>query len=355
MKIKIFILVIFFLLFDIVYAKSSTIVMDIDSKRILYEDNIYDKKLIASTTKIMTGLITLENYDLDKVITVGDEVLSAYGSNSYIEKDEELKVIDLLYGLFLRSGNDSALVLSNNILGGSKEFINLMNKKALEIGMKDTTFSNPTGLDDVDYNYSTCYDMALLSSYAYNNKLYRLITTTSKYKLQTNKKSYIWFNRNKMVNDYKYLTSGKTGYTPKAGKTLVTTASNNNLNLTIVSLNDPNHYQNQIDLYEKMFKKYKKYLILDHNKFKIDNNFYKKKVYIKKSFSYPLTDIEKDNIKVIVKLLKKDKVKDNDLVGYIYVTLYDKEIYKDNIYVDIDNKKNNIFDFIKKFIHGIIK
>ena len=121
---------------------SSTIVMDVDSGRVLYENNINSKKLIASTTKIMTCIIVLENSDIENTITIGDEVASMYGTNIYIEKGEKLKIIDLLYGLMLRSGNDAAITLAYNTLGYD-EFINKMNEKAKEIGMNDTTFNNP--------------------------------------------------------------------------------------------------------------------------------------------------------------------------------------------------------------------
>ena len=131
--------------------------------------------------------------------------------------------------------------------------------------------------------------MALLSSYAYKNPIYREIVGTKKYKIQTDKKSYSWTNRNKLLFTYKYAAGGKTGYTPSAGRTLVTNASKDNFNLTAVTLNDGNEYISHKEMYDYGFDNYKVYKILDKGKFKVDSAYYKNKIYIKKDFSYPLT------------------------------------------------------------------
>ena len=171
---KIFLLILI-IIFPINVFASSTMVMDNDSGRILYENNSNERRLIASTTKIMTCILVLENSDLSKKITVGDEILKVYGTNIYVEVGEILTIKDLLYGLMLRSGNDAAIVLANNIFNSEDEFIHKMNDKAKEIGMNNTVFNNPHGLDEETKNYSTAYDMALLAKYAYKNKMYRNI------------------------------------------------------------------------------------------------------------------------------------------------------------------------------------
>ena len=199
--------------------------MDLDSGRILYEKNAEQRRLIASITKIMTAIVAIEEGDLTEKITVGEEVLSMYGTNIYVEVGEKMKLRDLLYGLLLRSGNDASVVIAKAIAGSEEKFVDMMNQKAKEIGMKNTTFKNPHGLDEESENYSTAYDMALLSKYAYKNKTYRNIVSTNKYEVSTGKKTYLWYNRNKLLTTYEYCTGGKNGYTPRAGKTLVTTAS----------------------------------------------------------------------------------------------------------------------------------
>ena len=180
----------------------STIVMDLDSGRILYEKEIHESRLIASITKIMTCIITLENTSLEDSIIVGDEVLDIYGTNIYVQKGEVLTVEDLLYGLMLRSGNDAAMVLANHVFSNYDMFIQKMNEKAISVGMKNTTFSNPHGLDEDTQNYSTAYDMALLAQYAFQNPIYRKIIATKKYNTKSNFKSYIWYNRMSLLTQY---------------------------------------------------------------------------------------------------------------------------------------------------------
>ena len=158
--------------------------MDMDSNRILYEKNIDEQRLIASITKIMTAIIAIESGKLDEKVTVGDEVLKMYGSNIYIEVGEEITLRDLVYGLMLRSGNDAAVVIATYISGDEIKFVEKMNEKAKEVGMKNTIFNNCHGLDENTQNKSTAYDMALLSSYAFKNPIYRKVVGTKKYKVK---------------------------------------------------------------------------------------------------------------------------------------------------------------------------
>ena len=345
-KILIMLLTLIFIIPTKVEAASEIMVMDIDSGRVLFESNSNEKRLIASITKIMTAIVTIENMDINKTITVGDEVLKSYGTNTYISVGEKLRVKDLLYGLILRSGNDAALTLSYSLDNNPSTFIEKMNLKAKEIGMSNTYFENPHGLDEETKNYSTAYDMALLSKYAMSNKTYRSIVETKKYSIKTNYKSYVWFNRNKLLTTYKYCTGGKNGYTPKAGKTLVSTASQDNLNLTIVTLNDPDIYETHESLYNYYFSKYKNYTILDKNDLKIDKSIIDNDVYIKESFTYPLKEDEINKIKTNIKITDKS----SDKIGIIYIYLDDKLIGKRNLYVKnntIKKKEQSFFQIIK--------
>ena len=337
-------LVVLFLFPISVFADSSksSIVMDLDSGRILYENNPNRKMLIASITKIMTAIVAIENGDLTKEITVGDEVLSMYGTNIYVEVGEKMKLKDLLYGLLLRSGNDASVVIAKAVGGSEEKFVELMNKKAKEIGMKNTIFRNSHGLDEETENYSTAYDMALLSRYAYKNKTYRNIVSTNKYEVSTGKKTYLWYNRNKLLTGYEYCTGGKNGYTPKAGKTLVSTASRNGLNLTIVTLLDGDIYNNHMKLYDDNFSKYRRYKIIDKNNFNIDKEFVDKDVYLKKSFYYPLTYNEIDNIKTIVHFFDSSAT---EKIGTIEIFLDNEKVGNVPIYQKI--KKKEQFSFLK--------
>ena len=225
-------LLLFLLLIPIpVHAISARniIAMDMDTNRILYEKSIHDPHLIASITKIMTAIVALELGNLNKEVTTSDTVLTAYGSAIYIEVGEKMKLEDLLYGLMLRSGNDAAVMIAETIGGSVDKFVQLMNSKAKEIGMKDTIFYNPHGLDNNGKgNLSTAYDMAILTSYAMKNKEYQKIVSTKKHVAKSDRKTYSWTNKNKLLTTYEYTTGGKTGYTEKARRTLVSTATKDN-------------------------------------------------------------------------------------------------------------------------------
>lgn len=348
-----------------VFAKdtsASSIVIDQDTGRILYENNPNEQRLIASTTKIMTAILTIENTNINQTIEVGQEILKMYGTNIYIEVGEKMKIKDLLYGLLLRSGNDAATTLAHYVGGTEENFVLMMNEKAKEIGMTNTIFSNPHGLDDYTANYSTAYDMSLLSRYANQNKTYKKISQTRKYTTKTQNKSYLWYNRNKLLTTYEYCTGGKNGYTPKAGRTLVTTATKDNMNLTIVTLNDPNEYETHTWLYEKIFSEYKNYIIINKNNFKTNKQIYNGAATIKESFVYPLTETEKKQITTEIHLLKKQDI--SKKIGYIDIKLKDKKIGKVFIYkqdtkkedISIFVKIKNYFDeILKKFILGLQK
>lgn len=348
---KKFFLLLTFFLFCLPFTVSadtakSTIVMDLDSGRILYEKNANQKRLIASITKIMTAIVAIEEGDLTEKITVGEEVLSMYGTNIYVEVGEKMKLRDLLYGLLLRSGNDASVVIAKAIAGSEEKFVNLMNKKAQEIGMKNTIFKNPHGLDEETENYSTAYDMALLSKYAYKNKTYRNIVSTDKYEVSTGKKTYLWYNRNKLLTTYEYCTGGKNGYTPRAGKTLVTTASKKGLNLTIVTLSDGDIYNNHIDLYEDFFSKYKRYKIIDKNNFRIDKEFVDEDVYLEDSFYYPLTSNEVNDIKTVVHFLDDSATNE---IGTIEIFLSNQKIGELPIYRKIKKKEQfSFFEWLRQ-------
>ena len=321
----------------------SCVLMDSDSGRVLYAKDENNPRLIASITKIMTAILAIESGRLEEEVTVGEEVLTIYGSNIYIELGEKMKLLDMVYGLMLRSGNDAAIVIATFIGGTEEKFVEMMNEKAKEIGMTNTVFHNSHGLDEVTQNKSTAYDMALLSSYASHNETYMKIVGTKKYTVQTDKKSYLWTNRNKLLSLYEYATGGKTGYTPSAGRTLVTNASHNGLNLTAVTLNDGNEYVSHETMYEYGFENYKNYTILDKKKFKVDNAYYPNQIYIKENFTYPLTEIEKENIKVVVKLTKLENVKDGDEVGVVIVKLAGEEIFREKVYVKVKEEKQGFF------------
>lgn len=334
---KIFFLLLILIPFNIRALETSAqsvILMDQDSKRILYSKDIHNVRSVASISKIMTAVVALEKGNLNKKVTIGEEIIGAYGSGIYIKQGEKLTLKDLLYGLMLRSGNDAALAIAYHVSGSVDKFVIEMNSLAKKIGMKNTTFNNPSGLDQEKGNYSTSYDMALLQSYAMKNDTYKKIVGTKKYTLKTNKNVYVWHNKNKLLRMYEYTTGGKTGFTEKARRTLVTSASYNNLNLVVVTLNDGNDFNDHKNLFEYGFNNYKRIKILKKGYLKIDGeNYYKKKLYIKNDIYYPLTNSEEKNISIDYHLTKKRLYKNRSKVGYLIIKLGDKEINRTDIYI----------------------
>ena len=323
----------------------SAILMDTDNNRILYEKNINEVRSVASISKIMTAILAIESGKMNNIVTIGDEIKKSYGSGIYLQNDEKLRLEDLVYGLMLRSGNDAALAIAKYVGGSVDKFVDLMNEKAKEIGMNNTTFNNPSGLDQDKGNYSTAYDMAKLTSYAMKNKEYRKITGTKKYTLKTNKNVYSWINKNKLLKLYKYTTGGKTGFTEKARRTLVSTATKDNTNLVVVTLNDGNDWDDHQSLFEYGFNNYINVDILKKGKLNIyDETYYKDYIlYFKKNFSYLINKNEKDSILIKYELTKDRNIKNNKRVGSAIVYLGDKIIHKEAVYVKEKKKGTSKF------------
>lgn len=302
--------------------------------------------------KIMTCILAIENGTLDEIVKVDDSILKSYGSGIYISVGEEIKLIDLLYGLMLRSGNDAALMISTHISGSEEEFVKLMNKKAKEIGMKNTIFYNSSGLDNTTRgNLSTTYDMALLTKYAMQNDTYKEIVKTKKHTVKTNLKTYIWHNKNKLLS-YDYITGGKTGYTEKAKRTLVSTASKNNINLIVVTIKDSDDWNTHKTLYDKIFDNYINYKVLNKNNFKIEKESYYDSLYIKDDIYITMKKEETHNLISHIKLEKKENYQDGDRVGTNYIYLDDKLIEEVPIYAKKNKqyKDKTIFDKIRKWL-----
>lgn len=223
----------------------SAIVVDMKTGYTLVEKNIYDKLYPASITKIMTSILTLEQVALDETVTFSHDAvysIEAGSSAAYVDEGEQLSVEQCLYGLMLISGNDLANGLAEHVGGSMSEFAEMMTDKAKTIGCTSTNFTNAHGLHDENH-YTTAYDMAMISKYAYDNlEMFRTLCSTGFYECQpTNKQPEVraWRNNNKLINEYteqyyEPCIGGKTGYTNQAGGTLVTYANINGRTLLCV-------------------------------------------------------------------------------------------------------------------------
>ena len=338
-----------------IYASTETayeyVLMDMDSGRVLASKNMHSPKLIASITKIMTCILAIENKDINSIVKVDDSISKSYGSGIYISVGEEIKLIDLLYGLMLRSGNDAAIMISTYVSGSEEEFVKLMNKKAKEIGMKNTIFYNSSGLDtETIGNKSTAYDMALLTKYAMKNEIYKTIVKTKKHVVKTNLKTYVWHNKNKLLSN-NYITGGKTGYTERAKRTLVSTASKDNMNLVVVTIKDSDDWNTHKKLYENAFNTYKSLKVLNKNNFQVLKDNYYDKLYIKNDVYLTLKKGESKSLVSHIKLEKKEKYKNNDIVGTNYIYLDNNLVHTEPIYVKKINKNKSLLSKIKEWFN----
>lgn len=325
-------------------SPSSYIVMDMDNQRIIEGNNIHQRRLIASITKIMTCIIALENNNIEDIVTVDESVVTSYGSGIYINLGEKISLKDLLYGLMLRSGNDAALMIASYTAGSEKDFVKLMNQKAQELKMNNTTFINASGLDtSTTGNYSTSYDMALLTSYAMKNETYRMIVSTKKYTAKSDLKTFIWQNKNKLINQ-KYITGGKTGFTERARRTLVTTSNINNMNTVVVTLNDPDDWSTHKSLHEKIKNNYQSYKILNKNNYHILNDLYQDRLYIKDNIYLTLNESETKNLynKIILKNYPQ-----NNLIGTNNIYLNNRLVLTIPIYLKENKTKKSFWDKYK--------
>jgi serine-type D-Ala-D-Ala carboxypeptidase (penicillin-binding protein 5/6) len=310
------------------------VLMDGDTGRVLYEKDAHSKSRIASITKIMTAVLAVESGRMDEDVTVSENASGTEGSSLYLKAGEKIKLEDLVYGLMLRSGNDSAVAIAEFVGGSLEGFVHLMNQKAAEIGMKDSHFSNPHGLDDHEDHYSTAYDMALLTKYAMENDLYKKIAGTKVHTAPNPEEKWDrkWKNKNRLVTElYKYSTGGKTGYTKRAKRTLVSTASKDGENLIAVTLNAPDDWNDHIGMFEYGFDQFDYKIVLEKGEItKFDDEFYKDKVYVKRDSILSLQSGEEESVRIEYKMLKpKKEWKENrnvpEVVGKAVIYLGDEE------------------------------
>ena len=232
-------------------SATSAALMDVESGRVLYAGNASARMKIASTTKIMTALVAIERGDLSDTVTIKKSETGIEGTSMYLKPGERLPLETLLYGLLLCSGNDAAVAIADYIGGSREKFVALMNQRARALGMTNTSFANPNGLDDPKH-YSTALDMAKLACAAMKNEtLVRIVSTKS-----VTVSGRTMHNHNKLLSYMDGCLGLKTGFTKSAGRTLVSCAVRNGQRLVAVTLQDGNDWADHQQLYEYGFTAY---------------------------------------------------------------------------------------------------
>ena len=230
------------------------VVMDAATDTVLYEHNAQKIMSMASTTKIMTGLLALERLNPDEIVTIREEMVMVEGTSMGLLPGDALSVRGILTGLLLASGNDAANTLAIHMAGSLPDFALLMNQKAREIGMKNTSFVTPSGLDH-DNHYTTACDMALLASYAMKNPTFEDIVSSKKEKVvfQNPSKTVTYANHNRLLSTVDGAVGVKTGFTQKSGRCLVSAARRNGALLVAVTLKASSDWDDHKKLYEYGF------------------------------------------------------------------------------------------------------
>lgn len=350
------------------------IVLDRYSKAVLYGKNEKLKTKMASTTKIMTAIVVLENSNLDSIVEVSSKAAATGGSRLRLKKGDKISVKDLLYGLMLRSGNDAAVALAEYVGKNLEGFAKKMNEKAKEIGLENTNFVTPHGLDSEEH-YTTAYELAILTNYALENKIFRDIVNTRSYKIRINGISRIISNTNELLGYLDGVYGVKTGFTNGAGRCLVTAIEREDLNIICIVLGadtKKNRTTDSVRLIEYSFANFYNIDIktLIEEEFNNWNNINKERINIEKGKEnklelkleeynlkyYPIKNNSNNNleIKIDTTLDITAPVQNNTIIGQLALYNDNNKILEIGILTDKEVKKKNIVDYMIEIVSGYI-
>ncbi len=321
-----------------VTAKSA-ILIEASTGRILFEQNAYEKRPMASTTKVMTAILALENCDPNDTVVVSDNASGVGGSSIWLSAGEHMPLTDMLFGLMLSSGNDAAIAIAEHVAGSVDEFVAMMNAKAQEIGAYNTHFVNPNGLP-ADDHYTTAYDLALICAYAMRNAYFNEIVKTQ-YKTipwEGHEWDRVCKNKNKLLWNYEGGNGIKTGYTDAAGKCLCAAAKRTGMQLIAVVLDAPDMFNDCTRLLDYGFENYSLHTLMKSGEHVGDINVAHGmeegfSVYTDQDVSYPLTEEEYARVqkKIYIESAIEAPVSKGQLVGTIDIWLDGKRVYSSNL------------------------
>ncbi len=251
----------------------SAVLIEAESGEIVYEKNANIRLPMASTTKIMTAIIAIENNNLDDSLKIPKCAVGIEGSSIYLNEGEELTVRELLYALLLESANDSSVALAYKTCGDVSKFADLMNQKASELGLENTHFTNPHGLDDKEH-YTTASDLAKITAYAMKNPIFAEIASTYKMNIPLNngEGTRVLVNHNKLLRSYEGAIGVKTGFTKRSGRCFVSCAERDGVKLICVTLNAPNDWRDHATMLDYGFERYESVNLADTGDYLLELN-----------------------------------------------------------------------------------
>ncbi len=342
------------------YTEKGMAVIDRDSGRVLYSYNENARLPMASTTKIATCITVIENCDnLDEEITIPDVAIGVEGSSIYLKKGEKLTVRELLYGLMLRSGNDCAVALAVKVGGSVENFADMMNKTAKKAGAENTNFTNPHGLHD-DNHYTTALDLAKISAYAMKNADFYEIVSTKQKRIPYGEEEYdrVLLNKNKILSLVKGADGIKTGYTKKAGRCLVSSATREGMNVICVVLNCPDMFARSESLLNLAFDEYSLEEVVGN--YSVTEAYVKNgktdrvELALTKNFVYPLKKGEKERLEIRISEVENliAPVKKATKNGKIEVFLDKQLIFSDNLFTIYNVDSKSLWDKLKDILQN---
>lgn len=324
----------------------SSVVIDRNTNTILYGKNENTRRKMASTTKIMTAIIIIENCNLDETIEISKKAAGTGGSRLGLKTGDKITIRDLLYGLMLRSGNDAAVALAEHTSGNVENFTELMNQKSVNLGLTNTHFETPHGLDS-DEHYTTAYELAILSNYALNNKIFSQIVGTKSYTVTINGYPKQLSNTNELLGNFNGIYGIKTGFTNGANRCLVTACKRGNMDIICVVLGaDTKKFRTQdsIKLINYIFDNFqpvdiKKLIDTDFENWKKDNL---NKIVVNKATTQNI-DLRIENIENLTIPIRKD------LINSITITI-DFPLYLESP-VSANSKLGNINVLVRDYLN----
>ena len=333
-------------------------VMESGSGRVLASKNKDQSLAMASTTKIMTAITALENAkDLDEVFEISPKAVGVPGTSIYLRKGEKMTLRQLLYGLMLVSGNDASVAIGEKVGGTVNNFVEMMNKTALKIGAKNSHFDNTHGLDSKKH-YTTAYDLALITSYALKNPLFKEIVSCKNIKIVSDQgKTRYLKNKNKLLNSFIGCNGVKTGFTDDAGRCLVSSAERDGMQVVCVVLNCGPMFEECSTLMEQAFATYRLYDLTANyafpRKIKVEEG---EKDYVcvesRERFLYPLSQGELENISYKYNLTDcvQAPVEKDSEVGKVEVYFNNDLLFEEKIFTIESVRGNTIWQKLKKVI-----
>lgn len=340
------------------------IVLDRESKRVLYSKNAYEKRAMASTTKIMTAIIALENSRLDEEIVICKKAANMGGSRLGLKEGDKISMNDLLYGLMLCSGNDAATQIAISIGGSYEGFAELMNKKALKLGLTNTHFVTPHGLDNLDH-YTTAYELALLADYALHDEKFSQIVSSKTKTILINGSQRQLYNTNELLGNLNGVNGVKTGFTNNAGRCLVTSCVRNGKSIISVVLGadtKKDRTKDSIQIIEYVYSNYSSINLKEKITECFNSWCNENKIYIEKGKeefvepilekipyeNYLVKEEEKIDIKIQCCTYLKAPVQNCMKIGNLKVMLKGEEIFEIDIITQKSVAKKEPVDYLKE-------